>query len=84
MDTRERFGLSPEEYEKCVHAAEELRVLSGGAAPSADDLARDWSVAKATQRRLAMPALWKAFGLEAPPLVRRLVPRGRDEGPTRA
>jgi hypothetical protein len=84
MDTWERFGLSPEEYETCVRAAEELRALAEGGAPSADDLARDWGAAKATHRRLAIPTLWKALGFEAVPLVRRLVPQGPEDWPSRA
>ena len=84
MDERERFGLDPEEYEKCVRAAEELRSLWPEApAPSAEELARGWAEAKATQRRLAWPSLWKALGVSPVPLVRRLVPEARD-GATRS
>jgi hypothetical protein len=84
MDARERFGLEPEEYEKCVKAAEELRTLGPDpGAPTAEDLARDWSAAKATHRRLAIPLLWKALGFEAGPLVRRLVPQGPEGSPSR-
>lgn len=85
MDARDRFGLDPEEYEKCVKAAEELRSLWPEApAPTAEDLARDWAEAKATQRRLAVPSLWKALGFNPVPLVRRLVPEVPRDGATRS
>lgn len=77
MDPWERFGLDPEEYDKCVLAAEELAGLSSGApAPSAEELAKGWADAKAHYRRIAIPSLWRALGLEG--AVRTLVP---EEGP---
>lgn len=77
MDPWERFGLEPEEYEKCLAAVEELRTLAPDApAPSVDEIARDWARAKAAQLCSAVPALWRALGLAQAggTLVRRLTP----------
>lgn len=79
MDPWERFGLDPEEYEKCRQAAEELQGLSPDA-PSVEELARDWGLAKAAQLRAAVSVLWRALDFDPAPLVRRLVPTQRDEG----